>query len=536
MPFSINPFQKFVRYLEISRILLRYGLGEYVKTFHPAFLLAHLGLGKKKVFIRSLPERLRLVLEELGPTFIKIGQFASTRSDILPEEFTRELSKLQDEVKPGAFGEIKRIIEKEVGPIDSIFDEFNEEPIGSASIAQVYKARYKGNQVIVKVRRPGIERVIETDISILKMLARIVESNIPAFYGRRLDKIVDTFARTIREELDFLNEINNVERFRVFFQNDPRVYIPQVYREISTNKVLIQEHIAGIKISDIKTMKKNGIDPKVVAQNGADIFLKQVLIGGIFHADPHPGNIFVKENNVIVPVDFGMVGRLTPKMKDEILNILIGVTEREPERIARALLRTGIVEDGIDFDSLREDILYILNKFEGKNLHQISVTEFASDINRVIRNYHIRIPQELLYFSKALSQIESIGKELNPDFDTIKWLKGFMVRHNLGVFSIRERLRRGKWWIKDMFSVLLDLPENINRLFEISQSINQIKRVEENKDKRIYWLLSGFGIMLLSIFTFNVSAHPILKILSSLGILFSFLIFVGQILFAIWSR
>ncbi len=536
MPFLINPFRYFIRYLEISRALLKYGLGEYVKTFHPAFLLAHLGLGKERLSIRPLPERLRLALEELGPTFIKIGQFASTRSDILPEEFTRELSKLQDEVKPEAFVEIKRIIEKEIGPIDEVFEEFNKEPIGSASIAQVYKARYKGKSVIVKVQRPGIARMVETDIRILKMLAKVAENNIPAFYGRRLDKIVDTFARMIYEEMDFLNEANNVERFRAFFHKDRRIYIPEVYKEISTSKVLIQEHIAGIKISDVKGMEKNGIDPRVIAQNGADIFLKQVLIGGIFHADPHPGNIFVKEENVLVPVDFGMVGRLTPKMRDEILNILIGVTEREPERIARVLLRIGIVEEGIDFDSLREDILYILNRFEGKNLRQISVAEFTNDINRVIRNYHIRIPQELLYFSKALSQMESIGKELDPDFDAIRWLRGFIVRNNLGTLSIRERIRKGKWWIRDMVSILLDLPENLNRLFEISHSINRIKRIEEKRDRGIYWLLSGFGVMFLSIFIFNISNHLILRTLSILGLISSSLIFVGQILFVIWSR
>ncbi|MBE0433753.1 AarF/ABC1/UbiB kinase family protein [candidate division WOR-3 bacterium] len=528
-----NPIKQFGRYVKISRVFLKYGFGEYIKTFHPAFLLAQLGLGKKRITFRPLAQRLKLALEELGPTFIKIGQIASTRGDLIPEEFTNELVKLQDEVKPEPFSEIKKVIESEIGLIETFFDEFEKEPVGSASIAQVYLARYKGKPVIVKVRRPKIEQIIEIDIDILKMISKVAERNIPAIKEREPEKLIDTFARTIRRELDFLNEANDAERFRENFHEDERIYIPQIYRDISTRKVLIQEHIDGIKISDIKTMQKNGIDPKVVAENGADIFLKQIFVNGFFHADPHPGNIFVKEGNVIALIDFGMVGRINHRLKEQISDFLIGVVDRDPDTIVRALKKIGAVENEIESESLKEDILDILDKLEGRTLTQISISDFVHVIQRTIRTHHIRIPQDLLYLGKSLSQIESIGKELDPNFDTVRYLKKFVVRNHIDVLSIKEAIVRGKWWLKDMLEILWDLPENLNRLFDFNQQVKRNNKPEKKIDKRISWFLSGFGIMTLSIFVFLVTNLPILKIFSILGLVFSFIIFVIQIVISV---
>jgi len=528
-----NPIKHFGRYVQVSRVLLKYGFGEYIKTLHPAFLLARLGLGKKRIVFRPLAQRLRLALEELGPTFIKIGQIASTRGDFLPEEFTNELAKLQDKVKPEPFSEIRKVIESEIGPVGTFFDEFKKEPVGSASIAQVYLAKYKGIPVIVKVRRPKIEQMIETDIEILKMISRVVEKNIPAIKQGEPEKLIDTFARTIRRELDFLNEANNVEKFRENFREDKRIYIPQIYRDISTRKILIQEYIDGIKISDIKTMQKKGIDPKIVAENGADIFLKQIFIDGFFHADPHPGNIFVKEGNVITLIDFGMVGRINHRLKEQISNLLVGVVDRDPDTIVRVLTKIGAVENGIGFESLKEDILYILDKLERRALTQISVSDFVHDINRTIRTHHIRIPQDLLYLGKSISQIESIGKELNPDFDTIRSLKKFIIKNHINAVSIKESFVKGKKWLKDMLAILRDLPENLNRLFDFNHQITQINKSEKKTNNQINWFLGGFGIMILSIFVFLVTNLPFLKILSILGLVFSFIIFVAQIVVSI---
>jgi len=531
--FLPNPIKRFGRYVQISRVLLKYGFGEYIKTLHPAFLLAQLGLGKKRIAVRPIQQRLRLALEELGPTFIKLGQVASTRGDILPEEFTIELAKLQDEVKPVPFQEIKKVIESEVGTISSVFDELQETPIGSASIAQVYRAKYQGEQIIVKVRRPGIEKMINLDIDILTRLSSIAEKNIPAIRQREPKLLIETFARTINRELDFLNEASNAQRFREYFQGDNRIYIPKVYREISSSKVLVQEHIDGVKISNIAMMAKNGIAPEVIAQNGADIILKQILINGFFHADPHPGNIFVKENNLIIPIDFGMVGRIDPRLKEELTNGLIGVVKRDPEIIARVLKNIGVVRGGIETDSLREDILYILDKFEGRGLAQISVKEFINDINRVIRYHRIRMPQEFLYLGKALSQAESIGRQLDPKFDTINSFKAFVERNHLGILSIREVAAKGRWWLKDMLTILQDLPENLERFFDYQRQLPPVEETNNNLDNRIYWFLSGFGIMAISIFVFLVASLPLLKILAIFGLVFSGIIFIGQMVVSV---
>lgn len=530
----LNPFQRFNRYFQITRTLLKYGFGEYVKTLHPAYLLAHLGIRKSPLAIRPIPERIRLLCEELGPTFIKLGQIASTRTDIFPEEFTEALSLLQDQVKPISFSVMKEVIESELGPIKKIFTEFNDNPIGSASIAQVYLARYQDTPVIVKVRRPNIEKVIELDIGMLRRIAALAEINIPGIKERKPQELIDSFARMIYKELDFYNEITNAERFRENFARDPRIKIPRIFKEISTSRVLVQEYIDGIKISDLNRIKENGINPKIIARNGADIFLKQILIDGFFHADPHPGNIFVLKDNTIVPIDFGMVGRISPQMKEELVNFVLGVINRDARKIARVILRLGVITRPVDQNMLQEDILYILDKFEGRSLKQVSVKEFVKDLNRVIRHYQITIPQDLLYLGKTLSQLESIGRELDADFDIIKFARNFAFQHNLGVISAELLLKKGRRWFEDMINTILDLPENINTLFDTVKRIDKKEEIQKS-EKYLYWYLSGFGILFTSALLILLIDHPLIKVLSIAGIIFSFLVFVIQLLRSFFS-
>lgn len=530
----INPIRRFNRYLQITRTLLKYGFGEYVKTLHPAYLLARLGIRKKSISIRPVPERIKIVCEELGPTFIKLGQIVSTRTDIFPEEYTNALAQLQDQVKPEPFSVMKGVIESEIGPINKIFTEFNENPIGSASIAQVYLARYKDLPVIIKVRRPNIEKIVDLDIDMLKRIATIAEINIPGIKERNPKEMIDTFARTLYKELDFLNEVANADRFRESFAKDLRIKIPKVFKELSTSKVLIQEYIPGIKITDIKKIKENGIDPGIIAKNGADIFLKQILIDGFFHADPHPGNLFVLKENVIVPIDFGMVGRITPEMKEQLVNLMLGVVNRDARKIARVILKMGVVKKNIDINILQEDILYVLDKFEGRSIKHISVKEFITDINRVIRKYQIIIPQDLLYLGKALSQLEAIGRALDEDFDIINFAQDFAIKHRLGITSINLMLNKSRRWFEDMLNTLFELPENINNLFETIKRINEEEK-KKKPEKVFYWYLSGFGIMFISMFIMLIFNHPLAKIFGITGIIISFLIFILQLLYSFIS-
>ncbi|MGB9721479.1 MAG: ABC1 kinase family protein [bacterium] len=524
----INPLRRFSRYFEVTRTFLKYGFGEYVKTIHPAYLLARIGIRKSAVSIRPIPERIKLVCEELGPTFVKLGQIISTRTDIFSEELTEALSLLQDQVRPEPFSLMKGVIENEIGPINKVFTDFNYNPIGSASIAQVYFAKYKDTPVIVKVRRPNIERIIELDIDMLKRIALVAEINIPGVKERNPKELIDTFARMIYKEIDFLNEVTNAEKFRENFLKDPKIKIPNVFKEISTSKVLIQEYIDGIKITDINRIKENGLNPKIIAENGADIFLKQILIDGFFHADPHPGNIFVLKDNIIIPIDFGMVGRITPQMKEQLVDLVLGVVNRDPRRVARMILKMGIVNKNIDINMLQEDILYILDKFEGRSIKRISVKEFIVDINRVIRRYQIILPQDLLYLGKALSQLEAIGRELDEDFDIINFARNFARRHRLGAVSFDLIINRGRRWFEDMIDTIFELPDNINNLFETLKRIDK-KENDKKPDGYLCWYLSGFGIMFISMFIILVLNHPVAKIIGICGIIISFLMFITQL-------
>jgi len=493
-----------------------------------------MGIKRQEIAIRPLSERLKIVCEELGPTFIKLGQIASTRTDIFPEELTEALARLQDQVKPEPFSIMKDVVENEIGPINKVFTELNETPIGSASIAQVYLAKIENTPVIVKVRRPNIERMIDLDIDMFKRIARIAEINIPGFKERNPQDLIETFARTLCKELDFLNEAANAEKFKEIFQNDHRIKIPRVFKEISTSRVLIQEYISGIKITDIKRIQENSINPKIIAENGADIFLKQILIDGFFHADPHPGNIFVQKDNIIVPIDFGMVGRITPAMKEQLGNFILGIVNRDARKIAKAFLKIGAISKGIDEDMLQQDILYILDKFESRAIKHISVKEFVMDINRVIRKYQIRIPQDLLYLGKALSQLEMIGKELDENFDIMGFAQRFVHKHNFGVLSVNTILNKGRKWLESMLATLFELPDNINNLFETIQNMNK-KDINKKTDRHIYWYMSGFGIMVISMFIIMIINHPVAKILGIIGIGFAFLIFVLQLIYSFFS-
>ncbi len=263
--------------------------------------------------------------------------------------------------------------------------------------------------------------------------------------------------------------------------------------------------------------------------------LYYILIHGFFHADPHPGNLFIKDNNSLVPVDFGMVGRISPQLKAQMIDFLLGVAEMEPDRITHALLKIGIIENGFETEALKEDIFYVLNKFEGRTLRDISVRDFINDINRVIRKYQIRIPQDLLYLGKALSQIESIGRKLDPDFNTIEFLKNFARENNLGMLSLRDIISKGRWWFRDMLTILVEMPQRLNKFFESRTQPTQEHKPEKEKPSRLYWYLNGFGILTISIFLYFIAPLPILKFLALFGIFIAFIIFLIQIFISFFA-
>jgi ubiquinone biosynthesis protein len=435
-----------------------------------------LGTASKNIDRFSQAERLRLAMEELGPTFVKLGQILSTRPDVIPREFIEEFRKLQDEVPAVPVSELREQVRRELGmDFDEIFAEFDSEPIAAASIAQVHRARLNsGEEVVVKIRRPGIIETVETDLDIMAGLAFLVERHLPG--GELYDPtgLVKEFRRTIYREMDFAREGHTVDRFRANFEEDPTVYVPQVYWDFTGETVLTLEYVHGIKVSDLEYLKEQGYDLPTIARRGADSFLKQVLIHGLFHGDPHPGNFFILPDNVICLLDYGMVGRLDEPLKYRLVDLLSAVLQRDVDRIISLMLYSGDISDETDLKSLRRDLSEFIDDYYETPLGELNVGRLLMEFVDLMNAYRIKFPSDLMLLAKALVTMEGIGRQLDPEFNMIEHLRPFMEK------LIRERLSPGNV-SKEVFGVL----QSYGSLFKtLPRDMKEfINRVNRNKFK-----------------------------------------------------
>ncbi len=435
MPFSrINRnIRSLKRYRQVLGVLIKYGFGHIVDQLNIDY---YIELGKRIVSLGTVSReierltqaaRFRLVLEELGPTFIKLGQLLSTRSDIVPADVLAELQKLQDRIPPVAPNEIMAQIHRELGyPVEELFDHFEEIPLATASIAQVHRGRLKsGEEIVCKVRRPGIESIIETDLDIMMGLAYLIEKHLPG--GDIYDPVslVKEFRRTINRELDFSREGRTTDRFASNFADDETVHIPTVFWDYTGQTVLTLEYISGIKISQYRELEEAGLDVKVIARNGADNFLRQVFIHGLFHADPHPGNLCVRSDNVICIFDFGMVGRLDDDLKLHLTELLLCVLHRDVDRLIMQLLYSGDLHDESNLKNLKRDLTEFLDDYYDILLQDLKVGKLLIDFVNILTEYKIKFPSNLMLLSRALFVMEGLGKQLDPDFNMVEQLKPF---------------------------------------------------------------------------------------------------------------
>lgn len=426
------------RFGTITRVLLKHGLGDVVERL---FGEARPGVkpSEEDFILRSgfpSPARIRLVLEELGPSFVKLGQLMSTRADLFPPEYIEEFKKLQDSVPPIAFLQVKEVIEKELRrQLDEIFASFDQESIAAASVGQVHTARlFTGEKVAVKIIRPGIEKKIRQDIRLMYSIAGRFEKAFEV--GRIIGAVnlVREFERIIFRELDMLIEAGSIEKFAHNFKEDDEIYIPKVYWDTTTRSVLVMEHIDGIKMDRVDEIRAAGIDPKEVALIGLRSFSRQLMRFGFFHADPHPGNTLVLPDGRVSLVDFGITGYLDEEMMRQIANLFLGYAEHDYDLIMDALQDAGLInEETMDLKAFRTDLKDMSEAFYGRSLQNISVKDVYDQVMQLVLKYHIRLPRNLLLLLKTFIQTEALGKILGSDASLLEVTKPYA----------KELLKRG---------------------------------------------------------------------------------------------
>jgi ubiquinone biosynthesis protein len=428
-------YRNIQRYRQILTVLFKYGFGDLIDTLKIEQYL-EIGLQmisrkrREKIETLSRAERVRMALEELGPTFVKMGQILSTRPDLLPVEFIHQLSKLQDKVPPFAFELVRDAVEKDFGaPLDKTFKEFEESPLASASIGQVHRAQLvNGEKVIVKVQRPDITKIIDVDLEIMFHLATLMERHLKAMEIHRPTRVVEEFARTLEMELDYTLEAAHAERFAAQFLGERTLYVPKVFRNATTKRILTMEYVDGIKASELDKLEKAGLDTGKIARRGFDLILKQIFIHGFFHADPHPGNVFILPNNIICFLDFGMMGRIRRQAREDFADLIMGIVQRDETKTVSALMALTTPDIETDVSSLEREVAQFIDKYFYRPLRDLEMGKLLKNLVEMTTKHRLRISPDLFLMLKALATEESLGKMLDPDFDAIKQAGPFIKR------------------------------------------------------------------------------------------------------------
>jgi ubiquinone biosynthesis protein len=532
---------------EIASVLIRYGFGDVVRRMGMANALERAGralLWKHADELAHLepPARVRRVLEELGPTFIKLGQVLATRVDLFEPEWIAEFGKLQDSAPPAPYADIKLQLGEDLGaPPEEIFDAFDPEPLAAASVAQVHRARLKdGSAVVVKVRRPGIRPVIEADLRWLTRLAELFESESPELRIFRPQEIVQQFELSLRRELDFASECRNAERiannFAGYTNQDtalpsgdgkasksaptglpaaPIIVIPRVYWQWTGERVCVQEFIDGIPGRNLAAAELAGLNRKILARRGARAVLKMIVEDGFFHADPHPGNVFYLPGNRLAFIDFGMVGRLTEQRRDQMIRLMLGMVRHEPSRVADVLLDWS-GDNLVDEDSLTPEIQAFDDQYHGVPLKQLSLGAMFTDLTAILRKHKVTLPSDLALLIKAFITLEGMGRELDPDFDIASEAMPMLEQSLRARYRPAALIRRTWQSASEMLSLIADLPQDISRLLraarrgrlEIHIDVTHLKHVGNQLDRAANRLVIGIVVAALIIGSSIVMTVP----------------------------
>jgi ubiquinone biosynthesis protein len=459
------------RIQRIVRVMIKYGLSDWVRSLH----LDRLVPGVRNILNRHAEhtvaagagrwEILRMAIEELGPTYIKLGQLLSNRSDILPAGLVRELAHLQDAVPPVAASEIISTLTEELGrPVEEVFSEFNEEPSASASVAQVHAARLvSGEEVAVKIQRPNVKAVIETDLDIVAYLASLAERYIPAARFLSPSALVSDFRKHLLRELDFTREQRNLQQFRREFGHRTDLMIPAIHEAHTTERLLVMEYVHGRKVSAILAGEDDlgpddDLNRELIARRGADLMLEQIMIHGFFHADPHPGNVMILPSNVICFLDFGLMGRLHEAERDQLTSAIAGMVRRNGPKVTDALLQLTRCHHTVEYEHLVDDVQELIDEYLDRELRDVNVSELFSELIRLIVGHGIAVPPRLMMVAKALLTTEGVGMNLYPDFTLQPALEAAARKAMMRRLQPEYLARSGSAVAMDYIELLRDLP------------------------------------------------------------------------------
>jgi predicted unusual protein kinase regulating ubiquinone biosynthesis (AarF/ABC1/UbiB family) len=444
---------------------------------------------------------IRETLLHLGPTFIKVGQFFSTRADLFPSEYVEELSKLQDQVPAFGYEQVATIVQQELGkPIEQIYSYFDPTPLAAASLGQVHRAKLKsGEEVVVKVQRPGLVRLFTIDLEIGRGIAEFFQHHTPwGGAGRDWIGIYEECRRTLWEEVDYLNEGRNADTFRRNFRDMPQIAVPKVYWRYTSPRLLTLEYLPGIKISDYEALSAAGLDRRALARLGAEAYLRQLLKDGFFHADPHPGNIAVKPDGTLIFYDFGMMGRLRPGIKEKLAGMLAAVVAKDAEQVVALLVELGVLVPTADLAPVRRSVQYLLDHFLDKpfssKLDEISVAAISEDLYELAYEQPFRFPATFTFVLRALTTLEGLGKGLDPEFNFIEVAKPFAEELMNSSHPERETLlAQVSRQAVEFTSTSLSLPRRLETALSKLEQGELRLRVRSSETERLLRQLNSTG-------------------------------------------
>jgi ubiquinone biosynthesis protein len=460
---------RFRRYGQIADILFKYGFGILVEEIIPVSWRMR-KYRRHPEWQQSIYVRVRLAIEELGPTFIKFGQIMSTRTELLPPGLIEELKKLQDRVPPVSFSQLRPEIEDHCEAFEDCYQHIDEEPLAAASLAQVHRAQLKdGTEVVLKIKRPGIDALIETDIAILRSLAERIERSFPESRVYNPIGLVQDFAEQIRKELDFTKDGKNGERLANNFADWEGIKIPKMYWQYTSRNLLVMEYIEGVRIDQKEKIEEMGIDPVAIAERGFNAYMKQIFEDGFFHGDPHFGNLLITKDGDLAFLDFGIIGVLRPEKQQVYINLLRSIETNDINLLYQTLQDLGADIKPEHEDPLKDDLYILLADYNETRLKEFNFSTMVEDLTSVLRKYQLRVPMNMMLMLKVIMEVASVGAALDPNFNFSLHSRNYLDRLSRQM-TTEKIIKDTVQSIADSLNGLMGLPYSLDRALEALSS------------------------------------------------------------------